>query len=51
MNFWKNFQLHDMPNWIKIDQFMGREYCGKWLAFKEKVSHGDEKYRRRGEEE
>lgn len=39
--FEKIYQLRDMPNWIEIDKFMGREYCGKWLDFKENLNNGD----------
>ena len=28
--------MRALPHWSKIDGFMGREYYGKWLAYKRK---------------
>lgn len=39
--FEKIYQLHNMPQWEKVDKFMGREYCGIWLDFKEKINNGN----------
>jgi len=33
--FLKVAMLSDRTNWNDVDLFMGKEYCGKWLKFKE----------------
>ena len=30
-------RLRGLPHWDGIDRFMGREYLGKWLDYKEKI--------------
>lgn len=32
--FEKVFMLKNTSGWDKLDRFMGREYCGKWLDYK-----------------
>ena len=27
-----------LPNWLEIDQFMGKEYYGKWLSYKGEIN-------------
>jgi len=33
--FSKVVLMRNLPHWREIDEFMGREYYGKWLDFKE----------------
>ena len=35
--FGKVALMRDLLHWRKIDNFMGREYYGKWLAYKRKA--------------
>ena len=32
--FQKIIELRNFSNWLDIDEFIGREYLGKWLKFK-----------------
>ena len=30
-------KLRIVPHWAEIDRFMGREYCGTWLKYRESM--------------